>query len=174
MQCPFVGVEQRSFGVSHLRDSTSGVSRLAAWQRCLPRGARPKIRATSARARTDWLESDLEKYFIANWEDIDFGEEGPLSLVASQVAVSRLPLEKVDLLAKTAAGRWVAIELKIDVADGRDLTQLQSYMHNLAFALKIADEDVHGYLIARGFQEKVLYAATGNPRIKLLEFLVEN
>ena len=80
--------------------------------------------------------------------------------------------EKVDVLAKTDADTWVAIELKIKPATGNDLTQLLSYMQDLAFS-GCPREQIRGILIAPDFGEKVLNAATMDSRVVLLRFLSE-
>ena len=77
-----------------------------------------------------------------------------------------------DLLARDEDNTWVAIELKIKSATGNDLTQLLSYMQDLAFSGR-QPEQIRGILIAPNFGEKVLNAATLDSRVVLLRFLSE-
>ncbi len=66
------------------------------------------------------------------------------------------------------------IELKIEDADGRDNTQLQSYMRDVQLTARVPDDKVEGLLIAPGFQEKVLNAAARDRHLHLLRFLRED
>jgi len=125
--------------------------------------------ATFLKSKTNWLEVDLEDYLIANWNRIDFGLGYPIKLVGRQVSLKGTR-EKVDLLAVGPNDSWIAIELKIVTASGRDFTQLQSYVADLLFQ-GIAKSKVFGLLVAPGFEEKVLNAAALHPNITLLRFL---
>jgi hypothetical protein len=131
-------------------------------------------KGTYLKASSDWSEAQFESHLVASWQEVDFGDEERLLLIARQVRLKRETREKVDLLARTDSGLWIAIELKSERADGRDFTQLQSYMQDLVFSLKVPQDRVHGYLLAPGFQDKVLNAAAGFPRIKLLEYIVDD
>ena len=124
---------------------------------------------TFLKAEPGWSERDLEDHVVENWERIDFGMEKRLTLVGRQVRLKDTR-EKVDLLAKTPDGTWVAMELKIVPATGADLTQLLSYMQDLAFS-GVSYDQIQGVLIAPGFAEKVLNAAGGDPRLQLMRFL---
>ncbi len=126
---------------------------------------------TFLKADPKWLERDLEEFIVSNWSGIDFGLGQPLYLIGRQVRLKNTR-EKVDLLAKTADGTWTAIELKIVQATGADLTQLISYLQDLAFA-GIPHERMRGLLVAPSFAEKVLNAAGSDSRIVLLRFLME-
>jgi len=72
--------------------------------------------------------------------------------------------------AKAPDETWVAVELKIIPATGTDLTQLVSYMQDLAFA-GIPRDKIRGILLAPGFAEKVLNAAGSDRRIMLMRYL---
>lgn len=124
---------------------------------------------TFLQAEPDWSERDLEDRVVENWERIDFGMEKRLILIGRQVRLKDTR-EKVDLLAKTSDGTRVAIELKIVPATGADLTQLLSYMQDLAFS-RVSYDKIQGVLIAPGFAEKVLNAAGADPRLQLMRFL---
>ena len=128
-------------------------------------------RDTFLAAQPGWIEADLENFIISNWENIDFGLEKRLGLVGRQVRLKDTR-EKVDLLARDEDNTWVAIELKIKSATGNDLTQLLSYMQDLAFSGR-RPEQIRGILIAPNFGEKVLNAATLDSRVVLLRFLSE-
>ncbi len=125
--------------------------------------------ATFLKAKPGWKETDLEEFIVRNWVRIDFGLDQQLRLVGRQVRLKETT-EKVDLLAREPDGTWVAIELKIVSATGADLTQLQSYIQDLAFA-EIPSEQIRGILIAPDFAEKVLNAAGGDRRVLLLRYL---
>ena len=124
---------------------------------------------TFLKAESGWSERDFEDHIVENWERIDFGLENHLTLIGRQVRLKDTR-EKVDLLAEMPDGTRVAIELKIIPATGADLTQLLSYMQDLAFS-GVPYDQIQGVLIAPGFAEKVLNAAGADPRLQLMRFL---
>lgn len=133
-----------------------------------------RVRASAGtflKADPRWRESHFEDFIVEKWSRIDFGLEKPLLLTGRQVRLKGTR-EKVDLVARTPDGVWVAVELKIVPANGADLTQLLSYMQDLAFA-GIPREKIRGILLAPGFAEKVLNAAGSDRRVLLLRYLSE-
>lgn len=131
----------------------------------------PKDKAFVAHPNT---ESELEQLLIDRWQKIDFGEPEQLLLSGRQVRVSDDKGEKVDLVARTASGKWYAIELKDDPATGNDLTQLLSYMRDIHYSLNISEESVYGLLIAPSFGEKVVNAAGMALRVRLLAYVTKD
>lgn len=120
-----------------------------------------------------WTEAEIEDYLAQNWNHVDFGQVGELVLVGRQVRLKTTTREKVDLVARTTDGRWIAIEIKCGEASDSALTQLLSYMSDLSFSLQLQAERVVGILVAPGFGEKVLNAAADNSRVRLLRFFHE-
>ena len=132
-----------------------------------------RVRASSGtflKAEARWNEEKLEEHIVKNWARIDLGLDQQLELVGRQVRLKDTR-EKVDLLGKSGTGTWAAIELKIKPATGRDLTQLLSYMEDLAFQ-GVPRNKIMGILLAPSFGEKVLNAAGSDPRVRLLRFLL--
>lgn len=119
--------------------------------------------------KANWAEAEIEEYLSKNWSQVNFGQVGELLLLGRQVRLKSTTREKVDFVARTMDGRWVAVEIKCK--DATDLTQLLSYMRDLAFSLKLPQEKVGGILLAPNFGEKVLNAAADNTRVTLLRFL---
>ena len=119
------------------------------------------------KARSNWLEWNLENYIESHWTELDFGLGRELRLEGRQVGLSDTK-EKVDLLAKMG-DVFIPIELKIKRANGSDLTQLQSYRQDV-IKRGVAAENVLGILVAPKFSSKVLNAVTGIPGIILRWF----
>jgi len=123
--------------------------------------------STKLRARSNWLERNLENYLETHWAELDFGLGRVLQLEGRQVGLNNSN-EKVDLLAKLG-DVLVPIELKIKRAGGSDLTQLQSYRQDLINRGQ-APENVLGILVAPQFSSKVLNVVSGSPGIILRWF----
>lgn len=118
---------------------------------------------------SNWTEKALEDFVWANWEQIDFGLDGPLYLIERQATLSPKSADRVDFLARGENGLWFAVELKISKAGSSDFTQLLSYLADLA-ARGVPQKKIRGILIAPGFKRKVLNAAATEPRVTLLRF----
>jgi transcriptional regulator with XRE-family HTH domain len=116
----------------------------------------------------NWAEAKIEEHLSKKWSQVNFGQVGELLLLGRQVRLKSTTREKVDFVARTVDGRWMAVEIKCK--DATDLTQLLSYMRDLAFSLKLPPEKVGGILLAPNFGEKVLNAAADNTRVTLLRF----
>ena len=108
---------------------------------------------TNLKARSNWLEHNLENYIERHWNELNFGLERPLELEGRQVRLSKTR-EKVDLLANMGSV-VVPIELKIKRASGSDLTQLQSYRQDL-INRGYPSDTVLGILVAPEFSSKIL------------------
>ncbi len=117
----------------------------------------------------NWAEVEIEEHLFKNWSHVNFGQVGELLLLGRQVRLNQATRDRVDFVARTADGHWMAVEIKRK--DATDLTQLLSYMRDLAFSLELPKEKVGGILLAPGFGKKVLNAAADNTRVTLLRFL---
>jgi hypothetical protein len=131
----------------------------------IERNARTGV--SKLRARSNWLEKNLENYIESHWAELDFGLGRELRLQGRQVGLSDTK-EKVDLLARMGEV-LLPIELKIKRAGGSDLTQLQSYRKDL-INRGVSAENVLGILVAPQFSSKVLNVVSGTPGIILRWF----
>ncbi len=119
------------------------------------------------KARSNWLEINLENYIEKYWSNLDFGLGKTLQLCGRQAHLSATR-EKVDLLASSDE-IVLPIELKIKRAGGSDLTQLQSYRQDL-IDQGYAPENVLGILVAPQFSSKVLNVVRGGTGVILRWF----
>jgi hypothetical protein len=122
---------------------------------------------TNLKARSNWLEHNLENYIERHWNELSFGLERPLKLEGRQVRLSKTR-EKVDLLANMGTV-VIPIELKIKRASGSDLTQLQSYRQDL-INRGFPRDSVLGILVAPEFSSKILNVMPGTTGVILRWF----
>lgn len=107
------------------------------------------------------LERDLHSYLAARVSEIELG----LVLVENGV---EYPTEagRIDLLARDAEHRLVAIELKAGQARDSALGQLLGYIG----CLSSTEPNVRGILVASNFDSRVVFAGKGLPHVKLLKY----
>lgn len=120
------------------------------------------------------LESQLRDLLARNLPDVP--ELGSLDLY--QHSDGREGVEfvtdvgNIDLLARTRAGAFCVLELKLERGPDAALGQVQRYMgwvqHHLA-----GGAPVHGVILAAQIGKKLLYAATQAPNVHLLEYELE-
>jgi len=114
------------------------------------------------------IERDLENFLLANLDSLekDFrtykGETGRQFQVRSG---------RVDILAQDKDKKFVVIELKAGTASESVLTQILAYMASVTEELS-KGKTVRGIIVAYGFAEKLVTAATLLPTIKLMKYKV--
>ena len=92
------------------------------------------------------LERDVQFYLA---ENLSSALNEALELVGKEVSV---PFGRIDVLARDASGRLVAIELKVGVASRDAIGQLQSYMG--ALQVQYPGIIVRGILVAASLDDK--------------------
>ena len=108
------------------------------------------------------LEKDLHSYLATRVSEI----ENDLILADDGVEY-QTDAGRIDILANDAKGNPVVIELKAGKAKDNALGQLLGYMGCLS-----TEPDIRGILVASDFDKRVIYAAKGLPRIKLIKYKV--
>lgn len=108
------------------------------------------------------LEKDLHSYLATRVSEI----ENDLILADDGVEY-QTDAGRIDILANDAKGNPVVIELKAGKAKDNALGQLLGYMGCLS-----TKPDIRGILVASDFDKRVIYAAKGLPRIKLIKYKV--
>ena len=108
------------------------------------------------------LEKDLHSYLATRVSEI----ENDLILADDGVEY-QTDAGRIDILANDAKGNPVVIELKAGKAKDNALGQLLGYMGCLS-----TEPDIRGILVASDFDKRVIYAAKGLPRIKLVKYKV--
>ena len=107
------------------------------------------------------LERDLQAYFASRLSELEPG----LQLVNNGIEYVT-DAGRIDLLAKDASDHLVVVELKAGKAKDAALGQLLGYMG----CLSAAGTNVRGLLVASSFDPRVVFAASGLPSIKLLQY----
>ena len=116
------------------------------------------------------VEKDLRKYLVANLDSL---EQGLKLYQHGEKYGEEYPIEagkmRIDILAVDKANNFVVIELKAGIADLSTFGQISAYMgwvkQNLANNL-----DVRGIIVANDFDEKIKYAISLVPNIKLKQY----
>jgi hypothetical protein len=109
------------------------------------------------------LESDLHKYLADRLTEIEPG----LTLVDGGIEY-QTEAGRIDILAKTAQGQLVVIELKAGKAKDGAIGQLLGYMGCLAS--QHDQKNIRGILVASSFDDRVKFASKGLPQIKLFKY----
>lgn len=117
---------------------------------------------TEARTLTFGLERDLQTALRANIEQLEPGLKTTDGGTERTVAAGR-----IDITAEDKDGNLVAIELKAGTAPPDSLTQLLAYMGALR---REEQKPIRGTLVARDFQERVVWAVQAVPGVQLKEY----
>lgn len=107
------------------------------------------------------LERDLESHLVRSLGNIEPG----LEFVARQVSID---VGRVDILARDVAGATVVLELKVGEATDASVGQIARYLGWYARD----GQQVRGILIAADFPERIRYAASAIPNLRLRRFQV--
>ena len=116
------------------------------------------------------VEKDLRKYLVVNLNSL---EPGLRLYQNEEKSGEEYPIEagkmRIDILAVDKADNFVVIELKAGIADLSTFGQVSAYMgwvkQNLA-----NHKDVRGTIVANNFDEKIRYAISLVPNIKLKQY----
>jgi len=109
------------------------------------------------------LERDLHNYLANRLTEIEPG----LTLVDGGIEY-QTEAGRIDILAKTAQGQLVVIELKAGKAKDGAIGQLLGYIGCLASQKDL--KNIRGILVASSFEDRVVFASKGLPQIKLLKY----
>lgn len=115
--------------------------------------------------RAVFLEKDLEDYLV---DHLDAIEEG-LELVQRQFGTAA---GTIDILARSAAGELVVIELKKVRASDKVFGQVCRYMGCIMMHHAADGQDTRGYIVGSDIDQKLRYAASVVPdgRVNLRKF----
>jgi len=108
------------------------------------------------------LERDIEEHLVHNLHTLEDG----LELVGRQVTID---VGRVDLLARSAAGEKVVVELKVGEAKEAALGQIARYM---GWYARADGERPRAILVAAAFPDNVKYAASAIPGLRLATYQV--
>jgi len=111
------------------------------------------------------LEKDLHSYLASRVEKIEYG----LVLLENGVEF-QTDAGRVDILAKDKESNIVVIELKAGKAKDNALGQLLGYMGCISTSAPFSGSSVRGILVASSFEQRVIYAAKGLPKLKLVKY----
>jgi hypothetical protein len=109
------------------------------------------------------LERDLHNYLANRLTEIEQG----LTLVDGGIEY-QTEAGRIDILAKTAQGQLVVIELKAGKAKDGAIGQLLGYIGCLASQKDL--KNIRGILVASSFDDRVVFASKGLPQIKLFKY----
>lgn len=113
------------------------------------------------------MERDLHAYYSAHVAKIESG----LILVENGIEY-QIDAGRIDLLAKDSHGNLVVIELKAGKARDNALGQLLGYMGCVSSESNNDKTEIRGILVASDFDKRVIYAAKGLPKVKLIKYKV--
>ncbi|MCA9045094.1 MAG: DUF1016 family protein, partial [Planctomycetaceae bacterium] len=108
------------------------------------------------------LERDLERHLIQHLEQLEPG----LQLLGQQVSIEG---GRIDILAQSAAGEKVVIELKVGEAKDAAIGQIARY---IGWYQQTEGNRPRAILVAAGFPEPIRYAAKAIAGLQLLEYKV--
>jgi hypothetical protein len=108
------------------------------------------------------LERDLEEHLVHNLDALEQG----LEMVGRQVTVD---VGRIDILARSAAGEKVIIELKVGEAREAAVGQIARYM---GWYAKADGTRSRAILVAGSFSDNVRYAASAIPGLRLFGYRV--
>jgi len=114
------------------------------------------------------LERDLENFVLAKLDSLEKGLKIFNGETGRQFPVNS---GRIDILAQDKDINFVVIELKAGKASESVLTQILAYMADVTAELP-KGKTVRGIIVAYGFAEKLVAAATLLPRIKLMKYKV--
>jgi hypothetical protein len=115
------------------------------------------------------LERDLENFILGNLSLIQEGLEPYKGEEGRQYQVKS---GRIDILAQDKEGNFVVIELKAGTATDAVLTQILAYMADVSH--EIAEgRKVRGIIVAYGFTDRLVSAASLLPNLKLLKYKVK-
>ncbi len=109
------------------------------------------------------LERDLHNYLANRLTEIEPG----LTLVDGGIEY-QTDAGRIDILAKTAQGQLVVIELKAGKAKDGAIGQILGYIGCLASQKEL--KNIRGILVASSFDDRVVFASKGLPQIKLFKY----
>ena len=114
------------------------------------------------------LERDLENFLLAKLDSLEKGLKTFKGETGRQFQVKS---GRIDILAQDRDKNFVVIELKAETASESVLTQILAYMADVTEELS-KGKTVRGIIVAYGFAEKLVAAATLLPTIKLMKYKV--
>jgi len=114
------------------------------------------------------LERDLENFLFAKLDSLEKGLKTYKGETGRQFHVGS---GRIDILAQDKDKNFVVIELKAGTASESVLTQILAYMADVTAELS-KGKTVRGIIVAYGFAEKLVAAATLLPMIKLMKYKV--
>lgn len=114
------------------------------------------------------LERDLENFLLAKLAVLENGLKTYEGETGRQFQVTS---GRIDILAQDKDGSFVIIELKAGTASDSVLAQILAYMADVKAELP-KRKTVRGIIVAYGFAEKLIVAATLLPTIKLMKYKV--
>jgi hypothetical protein len=114
------------------------------------------------------LERDLENFLLAKLDSLERGLKIYEGETGRQFQVKS---GRIDILAQDEDKNFVVIELKAGTASESVLTQILAYMADITAELS-KGKAVRGIIVAYGFAEKLVAAATLLPTIKLMKYKV--
>jgi len=108
------------------------------------------------------LERDLEDHLVAHLGALEPG----LTLVGRQASTD---VGRVDILARSASGETVVIELKVGEARDSAIGQIARY---IGWFARTESRTPRGILVAASFSEPVKYGAAALPSLRLVTYKV--
>jgi len=114
------------------------------------------------------LERDLENFLLAKLDSLEKGLKTYKGETGRQFQVGS---GRIDILAQDKNKNFMVIELKAGTASESVLTQILAYMADVTAELS-KGKTVRGIIVAYGFAEKLVAAATLLPIIKLMKYKV--
>lgn len=109
------------------------------------------------------LERDLHDYLVTRLAEVEPG----LTMVENGREF-HTDAGNIDILAKSAQGERVVVELKAGKAKDGAMGQLLGYIGCLSTQAR--PEKIRGILVASEFDPRVIFAAQGLPHIKLFKY----
>ena len=115
------------------------------------------------------VEKDLRKYLVANLNSLEpslrLYQNEEKSGEEYQIEAGKM---RIDILAVDKADKFVVIELKAGIADLSTFGQISGYMGWVK--QNLTNKDVRGIIVANNFDEKMKYATSLVPNIKLKQY----
>lgn len=119
------------------------------------------------------LEKHLEDFIINNWDIIDFGMKLKLYKDSDGNSGQQYPtsIGYIDILAMDSDGKFVVIELKKGQESDKVVGQIARYMGWVKKNLSDG-RDVNGLIITKDHDEKLMYAVSAMPNVKIKNYKV--
>jgi hypothetical protein len=123
------------------------------------------------------LERHLQDFMFDNWDKISPGQEWNLHVEDSEIVgceYNTNEIGRIDLLAKHKfQPRWLVIELKRQQSSDDTVGQVLRYMGWVQQHLAVANESVHGLIIARQPDARLRYALMHTKNVGLMCYRVD-